>query len=101
MNDSPDLPEMAPLAHGVNLDLPCFACFLNDLVLALNEVYADGTPGAYEAAMSAAVQQVADGMARLFLAGCEDADGLRTVFNERIGAQMLLLSLPADAARAH
>lgn len=101
MDDTTELPAMEPLAHVANLDMPCFACFLNDLVFALNDVYAEASPAVYDDAMATALQQVADGMARLFLAACEDADAQRAAFNERITTQMLLLAMPAGSATAH
>lgn len=101
MNDSTDLPNMAPLAHVANLDMPCFACFLNDLVFALNDVYSEASPADYEVAMETALHQVADGLARLFLAACADAQAQRAVFNERIAMQMTLLATAGAATTTH
>jgi hypothetical protein len=88
MTDYTDLTDVAdaaefdlPFHYDPDVQLPCFACFVETMLMALNNF---DTTAEKQAAVNMAVTQIADCMGALFLHLAVDAEGTVAVFAERM-----------------
>lgn len=87
-----------PAHYGDMAVLPCFACFLEEVLEAAGDVYDDDGPDAYDLAMANALRQMADGIGAMLAVLTPDSPVMRDAFIARLTGAMLLEDANASGA---
>lgn len=105
MTDFTDLADAAddeqsdmPFHYGPDAQMPCFACFIETLLEAVEDGF-DSTD-AKQRAVDMAVTQIADCMGALFLQLAVNAESSVTIFTDRIRTLVEVNSATLPAAPA-
>jgi hypothetical protein len=91
-DDADDAELDLPFHYGPDASMPCFACFVESMLLALDDC---DTIAEKRTAIDIALTQIADCIGALFLQLALDAEGSVTLFTERIRT---LVAANSDAA---
>jgi hypothetical protein len=84
LTDAADDAELdLPFHYGPDTSMPCFACFVESMLSALDDC---DTLAEKQHAMDIALTQIADCIGALFLQLALDSEGAVSVFSERIHA---------------